>query len=177
MAVQKQTTEQMAQSTLLIEDERDAIAARLRSPKIDRHESDAIKKLMAMHDVFINDALHSPIKTLRSYLAVACNIIDKANEYISNDEIVTIQVERADEFNAGRTEDVPATIAILRDKFNATADRMTAAQKNVYDTAEDLIRLLAIHIKHASPEMIKELEESSSLSGSYADRKIGLKSR
>jgi hypothetical protein len=172
MSTPKQTTEQMAQHVLLIIDERNAIEARLKSNKTDRHEASALKKLIAMHDLFINDSLHSPIKTLRNYLGVACNIVERANDYISNGELVTIQVERADEFNAGRTEEVPATIAILRDKFNATADRMTAAQKNVFDTSEDLIKLTAIHIKHASPDMIKELEEASSLSGTYADRKF-----
>ncbi len=165
----------MAQHVLLIQDERNAIEARLKSNKTDRHELAALKKLLSMHDVFINDALHQPIKTLRSYLNVACDIVEKANTYISNSEIVTVQAERADEFNKGRTEDVPATIAILRDKFNGTADRMTAAQKNVFDTSEDLIKLTAIHIKHASPEMIKELEEASSLSGTYADRKFNTK--
>lgn len=173
MSTTKKSTEQLAQSVLLIEDERKAIDARIKSTKTDRHEAAALKKLLAMHDMFINDALHQPIKTLRSYLNVACDIVEKANEYISNSEIVEVQAERADEFNPGRIEKVPATIAILRDKFNATADRMTAAQKNVYDTAEDLIKLTAIHIKHASPEMVQELEEQSAVTGTYADRKLG----
>lgn len=175
MSTPKQTTEQMAQNILLIEDERNAIEARLKNPKTDRHEVAALKKLIAMHDLFINDSLHQPIKTLRNYLDVACNIVEKANVYISNSELVDVQAEPANEFNAGRIERVPATIAILRDKFNATADRMTAAQKNVFDTSEDLIKLTAIHIKHASPEMMQELEEQSALAGTYADRKINTK--
>lgn len=170
MASSKESTESLASQTFISQEERDAIMARLKNPKVDRNEEMAIKKMLAIHDMITNEVLYNPIKTLREYLASTLGAISKAKEYLEKEDIVTVQVERADEFNVGRTEEMAHTIAVMRDKFNGVPERFNAFQKNIFDTSEDLIKLISIHSKYGSPDMIKDLEDQSSLNGSFADR-------
>lgn len=166
----KETTESLAAQTFINKEERDALLKLLENKKTDRNVEIAVKKLLGMHDLFTNEILYSPIKTLREYLSSVLGAMSKAKDYLEKDEIVSVQVELANEYNTGRQEEMTHTISVMRDKFNGVPERLNSFQKNIYDTSEDLIKLTAIHIKHGSPDMVKELEDDVNKVGSFTDR-------
>lgn len=161
--MKKVSLEEMANNAFLSNEQRALIEKLLNK---NDGMADAARKLLVLHDAIIESAFSDPIKTTLRYLKSIEHSVTKAQEYIEEDTMDSIN-DGFDEDGNAQTTTLHRSIAVLVDKTNGIPERMANMQKIISGAAADLVEMVYLHGKYAP---IAQVEEIRSLGGlSYTD--------
>lgn len=130
--------------------------------------SNAVKKLLTIHDAVLQSALSDPLKSTIRYLKSVENSMQKAQEYIEEDTEDEVVISPGSKDNPPIIETRHRSIAVLIDKQNGVPERMANMQKIITGAGEDVIKMIHLHNTHASESLKEEVKDMENLS--WVDR-------
>lgn len=134
--------------------------------------SNAVKKLLTIHDAVLQSALSDPLKSTIRYLKSVENSMQKAQEYIEEDTEDTVVIGKEYSVEADAVVDMTElrhrSIAVLIDKQNGVPERMANMQKIITGAGEDVIKMIHLHNTHASESLKEDVKDMENLS--WVDR-------